>query len=98
MNARIVTAFAASALLAATSHAQVVADSACEKYAVDIAAFATCDSPTRVARPEATDGRTTAAADGKAIDPKAADKRPAGEAARKPEPKADVVRPVALGR
>jgi hypothetical protein len=46
-------AFAAAlALCAGTAQAQVVADSACEKYAVDIAAFATCDSPTRVARAE----------------------------------------------
>ena len=42
----------AQALCFGTVHAQVVADSACEKYAVDIAAFATCDSPTRVARAE----------------------------------------------
>lgn len=43
----------ALALCFGAAEAQVVADSACEKYAVDIAAFATCDSPTRVARADA---------------------------------------------
>lgn len=50
-----------------------MADSACEKYAVDIAAFATCDSPTRVARAETGDD---AAAAPRPADQKAPEKRP----------------------
>lgn len=50
MNIRVLACAVAQALCFGAAQAQVVADSACEKYAVDIAAFATSDSPTRVAR------------------------------------------------
>ena len=50
----------ALALCSGAAQSQVVADSACEKYAVDIAAFATCDSPTRVARAETEEDATVA--------------------------------------
>lgn len=53
MKTRIFVLSLAHALCVGSVQAQVVADSACEKYAVDIAAFATCDSPTRVARADA---------------------------------------------
>lgn len=53
MNAQVIYVFVVQALIMLSAQVQVVADSACEKYAVDIAAFATCDNPTRVARPEA---------------------------------------------
>ncbi len=52
MKFRFLACAVAQTVCLAAAHAQVVADSACEKYAVDIAAFATCDSPTRVARAE----------------------------------------------
>lgn len=55
MNRTIILLAAASLASAAASgrvFAQVVADSACPKYAVDIASFATCDGD-RVAREDA---------------------------------------------
>ena len=63
MNAQVIYVFVVQALIMLSAQVQVVADSACEKYAVDIAAFATCDSPTRVARPEAIEVNEAAAKD-----------------------------------
>jgi len=51
----------AGAVLAPTVLAQVVADSACPKFAVDIADFATCDGD-EVARPERAAAAPAAAA------------------------------------
>lgn len=66
----------APALLVTAAQAQVVADSACEKHAVDIAAFATCDSATRVAKP-VSDETTNAGAQEKGALEKTAAESPA---------------------
>ena len=82
MKTRILALTLAHALCFGSAQAQVVADSACEKYAVDIAAFATCDSPTRVARAD-TEEHPAVAPPG---DRKAPEKRPSKEQEDAPRP------------
>ena len=91
MKLRFLACAVALALCFGTMQAQVVADSACEKYAVDIAAFATCDSPTRVARAEteeneavapSVDSRTPETRPSKERDAKKADAKPSAKAGR----------------
>lgn len=83
MARKILMALAASFAVAGGAAAQVVADSACEKYAVDIAAFATCDSATRVARAEDDKvGRDAARVEDRAA---AGVKTPDAEKGRDPE-------------